>query len=364
MTAVDRQSLFSGIEAVPENLQLDGATLAEYLGSHLDGLGKDLVVAKFKGGQSNPTYMIRGRERSVVLRRRPAGALQPSAHAIDREYRVISALHAQGFPVPTPRLYCTDESVIGSAFYVVDCVDGRVFWNAELPGVPAEDRQRIYEDVVEQLARLHRVEFGAIGLGDFGPTESYVDRNLARWSKIYRASQMIEIEDMCWLMDALRERIPKVQRTSLLHGDYGLYNIIVAPEAPCVRTILDWEMSTLGDPLVDLAHHVRPWWEIPDAEGGTVTSLIGQDLQALGIPSLEEHLSRYCERAGIRDLGDWNFYLAYAQFRYAAMIQGVLKRARQGNNPSRTVLHSQQRVIAIARLAKETLMRTQRGGMQ
>ena len=362
MTAVDRQSLFSGTEAVPENLQLNEAALAEYLGGHFDGLGKDLVVTKFKGGQSNPTYMIRGREHSVVLRRRPPGALQPSAHAIDREYRVISALHAQGFPVPTPRLYCTDESIIGSAFYIVDCVDGRVFWNAELPGLNAVDRRRIYEDMIEQLARLHRLEPDAIGLGDFGPTENYVERNLARWRKIYQASQMVEIEDMGWLMDALRERVPKAQRTTLLHGDYGLYNIIVASEAPRVRAILDWEMSTLGDPLVDLAHHVRPWWEIPDEEGRSVTSLVGNDLEALGIPSLEEYVGRYCERVGISNLNDWNFYLAYAQFRYAAMIQGVLKRAKQGNNPNRTVLHSQQRVVAIARLAKETLMRTQSEG--
>ena len=362
MTAIDRQSLFSGTEAVPEHLQLNQPALAEYLRGRIDGLGRDLVVTKFKGGQSNPTYMLRGAERSVVLRRRPPGTLQPSAHAIDREYRVISALHAQGFPVPKPRFYCTDETVIGSAFYIVDCVDGRVFWNAELPGLNAVDRRRIYEDMIEQLARLHRLEPDAIGLGDFGPTENYVERNLARWSKIYQASQMVDIEDMGWLMDALLERIPRAPRTALLHGDYGLYNIIVELQAPRVRAILDWEMSTLGDPLVDLAHHVRPWWEVPDAEGRSVTSLVGNDLEALGIPSLEEYVCRYCERVGISNLNDWNFYLAYAQFRYAAMIQGVLKRAKQGNNPNRTVLHSQQRVVAIARLAKETLMRTQREG--
>lgn len=358
MTAVDRQSLFSGTEAVPDHLQLNQGTLAEYLDGHIDGLGRDFVVTKFKGGQSNPTFMIRGRERSVVLRRRPAGTLQPSAHAIDREYRVMSALYAQGFPVPKPQLYCTDESVIGSAFYIADCVDGRVFWNAELPGLQAADRRYIYEDVIEQLARLHRIEFDAIGLGDFGPREAYVERNLARWSKIYRASQLLEIDEMIWLMDALRERIPRASRTTLLHGDYGLYNIITDLQAPRVRAILDWEMSTLGDPLVDLAHHVRPWWEIPDAQGGSVTSLVGTDLEGLGIPSLEAYVGRYCQRVGISNLTDWNFYLAYAQFRYAAMIQGVLKRAKQGNNPNRTVLHSQQRVVAIARLAKETLMQT------
>jgi len=241
----------------------------------------------------------------------------------------------------------------------VDCVDGHVFWNAGLPGLRSAERSGIYEDVIEQLARLHRLDFDAIGLGDFGPTDGYVERNLARWSKIYRASQMADIEEMSWLMDALRERVPRAPRTALLHGDYGLYNIIVDLQGRRVRAILDWEMSTLGDPLVDLAHHVRPWWEIPDAEGGSVTSLVGDDLMSLGIPSLEEYVGRYCERVGISNLSDWSFYLAYAQFRYAAMIQGVLKRAKQGNNPSRTVLHSQQRVVAIARLAKETLLRKQ-----
>jgi aminoglycoside phosphotransferase (APT) family kinase protein len=352
---VDRQALFSGTQIPPEHLQLDRGALADYLNDRIDGLGRQFDVSKFKGGQSNPTYKLTGEHRSFVLRRRPPGKLQPSAHAIDREYRVISALHAIGFPVPEPQIYCDIESVIGSTFYIVEYLEGRVFWNAELPGVAPEERGLIYDAMNEALAKLHALDYGALGLADFGPTGNYAARNLARWTKIYRASELVHIPDMDWLIEVLPARLPSAQRTTLLHGDYGLYNIIVHPTEPRLLAVLDWEMSTLGDPLIDLAHHLRAWWDVPDLERGSATSLVGLDLACLGIPPLEDYVARYCARLGLRDFPDRTFYLAYAAFRYAAMIQGILKRAAEGSNANRTVLQTQGRVNEIAHLARSML---------
>lgn len=352
---VDRQALFSGTEAPPEHLALDCDALLRYLAPRLAGLGPRLEAVKFKGGQSNPTYRLTSGSQTYVLRRRPAGKLLASAHAIDREYRVMNALAGIGFPAPRTHLYCDDESVIGSHFYIVDCIDGRVFWNAEMPGVAPSERAVVYDAMNALLARLHQIDPVAIGLGDFGPTENYAARNLARWSKIYVQSKLVDLPDMDWLMATLTQRLPVEQKATLLHGDFGLYNIILHPERPEILAVLDWEMSTLGDPFIDLAHHVRPWWELPDHAGGSVTSLVGQDLDALGIPTMDDYISRYCERMAVADLPDRDFYLSYAQFRYAAMVQGVLKRAAEGNNANRTVLHTQDRVADIARIARATL---------
>jgi aminoglycoside phosphotransferase (APT) family kinase protein len=351
---IDRQTIFSGTEPPPSHLQFDAQALGRYLLDKLEGLGTRFQISKFKGGQSNPTYKLSGATRMYVLRRRPPGVLLSSAHAIDREYRVIGALHRAGFPVPAPRLYCTDESIIGSEFYVVDYCDGRVFWNADLPNVSPRDREIIYDEMNALLARLHAFDFGQLGLSDFGRSGAYAARNLARWSKVYLASQLADIPDMNWLIDNLPARLPTAERTAVLHGDFGLYNLIVHSTRPRIVAVLDWEMSTLGDPLVDLAHNVRAWWEIPDP-GGNATSLAGRDLGALGIPPMDAYIERYCQRVGLTTFPDRAFYLGYAQFRYAAMIQGILKRASEGTNANRTVLQSQSQVIAIARMARATL---------
>ena len=353
MSATDRQTLFSGTEPPPEHLRLDVRALGQYLAGRLEGLGTDFTVEKFKGGQSNPTYKLSGTH-SYVLRRRPPGPLLPSAHAIDREYRVIVALHRAGFPVPHPYLYCEDESLIGSAFYVVSCSAGRVFWDAELPGTSPAERTAIYADMNTRLAELHGFDPSALGLADFGPTSGYVARNLARWSKVYRQSEQLAIPDMDWLMARLPDLVPASERVCLVHGDYGLYNLVVAAEHPRVDAVLDWEMSTLGDPFVDLAHHLRAWWE-PAETGGAATSLRGHDLAALGIPSMDAYVDAYCRRLGIAELPDRRFYLGFVQFRYAAMIQGILKRASIGTAASRVVLHRQERVIEIAAMARATL---------
>lgn len=352
---LDRQDLFTGTEEPPPHLIIDRTRLAEFLMPRIPDLDPDFRIIKFKGGQSNPTYKLAGRDRSFVLRRRPPGSLQPSAHAIDREYRVISALSGEGLPVPNPELYCDDEGVIGSAFYVVEYIDGRVFWHAELPDLAASERSQMYDAMNALLARVHNLDFSEVGLSDFGRDGGYAERNLARWSKIYRASELTDIPDMNWLMDKLIEVKPESERTVLIHGDYGLYNLIVDAQAPVIRAVLDWEMSTLGDPFVDLAHHLRPWWDLPDPVRGSVTSLRGRDLAEAGIPTMEDYVASYCARTGTVAIPSWPFYLAFAQFRYAAMIQGLLKRVESGTSANRHMLYRQESVVAIARLARETL---------
>jgi aminoglycoside phosphotransferase (APT) family kinase protein len=349
-----RQSMFTGTEAAPAHLALNAERLTGYLYERLGNFRGLEQILKFKGGQSNPTYLLRNGNQAFVLRRRPPGVLLGSAHAIDREYRVIVSLEKAGFPVPHAHLYCDDESVIGSAFYLTDFVDGRVFWDAELPGEAPQVRMLLYEEMNRLLARLHRIDYAALGLADFGKIGSYAARNLARWSKVYQQSKLIDIPTMDWLIDALNARLPTSERTSLVHGDYGLYNIIVHPAKAEILALLDWEMSTLGDPFVDLAHHLRPWWEFADSRG-SATSLVGHDLTGLGIPGMDEYISRYCDRMGLAAFPDRNFYLAFAQFRYAAMIQGILKRVAVGTSASRTVLHRQERVVEMAELARRTL---------
>ncbi len=352
---IDRQSLFSGTEAPPAHLAIDAQVLSRYLAGRLEGLNGPLDIVKFKGGQSNPTYRISSDGQDFVLRRRPPGHLLESAHAIDREYRVLSALAAANFPVPRPRLYCNDTSIIGSAFYVVDFHDGLVFWNAEMPGVTPALRTAVYDEMNSLLARLHQLNYRGLGLGDFGKTGDYAARNLARWSKQYVQSKLIDIPDMDWLMDTLQRRLPRHEDIVLLHGDFGLYNIIVHATAPKILAVLDWEMATLGDPLIDLAHHVRAWWDPPDPVGGSATSLRGLNLSELGIPGMEDYIATYFRRRGITTIPDMTFYIGFAQFRYAAMVQGILKRADTGVNANRRVLHTQERVREIAALARRTL---------
>jgi aminoglycoside phosphotransferase (APT) family kinase protein len=354
---VDRQQMFSGTEPVAAHLAIDPKRLGAYLAPRLPALGSQFEMQKFKGGQSNPTYKLIGEQATYVLRRRPTGELLASAHAIDREYRVIQALATVEYPVPRAHLYCDDRSVIGSEFYLVDNIEGRVFWDADLTGFTATDRARMYDEMNSLLARLHNLNYVVLSLGDFGRVGDYTARNLARWSKIYQQSKLIEIPDMEWLAAALRDRLPSAEPVTLIHGDFGLYNLIFHPSEPRVLAVIDWEMSTLGNPYIDLAHNVRAWWDLPDIEYGGSTTLRGSDLAALGIPSMDQYIDLYCERAGLAPLApaERQFYLGFVQFRYAAMIQGILKRAAEGTNANRTVLQTQARVIEIAALARRTL---------
>jgi aminoglycoside phosphotransferase (APT) family kinase protein len=348
------QTRFSGTEIPPAHLSFDLGRLAAYLRGGVVDFGETLEAKKFKGGQSNPTYELTGNSRRFVLRRKPPGKLLPTAHAIDREYRVVAALHAQGFPVPRPILYCSDPTIIGTEFYLVDFVEGRIFWDPALPGLAAGERAAIYDDANHWLARIHTADIGALGLADFGRGENYAARNLKRWSDQYRAAELAPVADMHWLMDELLARVPTTSPVRLLHGDFGLYNLIIHPSEPRVIGILDWEMSTLGDPFVDLAHHLRPWWLRPGV-GEDVPSLVGKDIGDLGIPSMDEHVDAYLRRIGIKQWPNRTFYLAYAQFRYAAMVQGILKRFAEGTAANRQTSHTHERVVEAAANARSIL---------
>ena len=332
MAASDRQSTFTGTKEVPERLRFDAGRLELYLRDHVEGFAGPVTVRQFKGGQSNPTYLIATPARRYVLRRKPPGKLLPSAHAVDREYRVISALHAQGFPVPEPVLYCADDAVIGTAFFVMSHVEGRVFWEAEMPTSNPAERAAVYDAMNATLARLHRYEPAAIGLADYGRGENYVARQIERWSKQYRATETDKIEDMERLMEWLPAHLPPAQPPRLVHGDYRLDNMIIAPDNPKILAVLDWELSTLGDPLADFSYHLMQW-HMPPSEAGT-GSLVGFDLAALGIPSLQDYVAAYVERTGLDPRPHLAVYSAYNFFRIAAILQGIVGRVRDGTATS------------------------------
>jgi len=332
MSAGDRQSTYSGTKDVSERLRFDVGALETYLRAHLPTFAGPVALKQFKGGQSNPTYLIETPLRRYVLRRKPPGKLLPSAHAVDREYRVISALYAQGFPVAEPLLYCADDGVIGTAFFLMAYVEGRVFWEAEMPSSNPPERAQVYDAMNETMARLHNFDPAAIGLGDFGRGENYVARQVERWSKQYRASETETIEDMERLMAWLPAHLPPAQKPRLVHGDYRLDNMILAPKEPKILAVLDWELSTLGDPLADFSYHLMQW-HMPPSEAGT-GSLVGHDLAALGIPSLENYVDAYVKRTGLDPRPYLAVYSAYNFFRIAAILQGIVGRVRDGTATS------------------------------
>jgi aminoglycoside phosphotransferase (APT) family kinase protein len=334
MSQIDRQSAFSGTKEVAEPLRFDATRLADYLASHAAGFAGPLTVRQFKGGQSNPTYLLETPARNYVLRRKPPGKLLPSAHAVDREFRVISALHAQGFPVAAPVLYCDDPAVAGTAFYVMGFVDGRVFWEPQMAGSSAAERAAVYDVLNATIARLHAFDPAAIGLGDFGRGENYVARQVVRWSKQYRASETERIDEMERLIAWLPAHIPPAGPVRLVHGDYRLDNVILAPDGPRVLAVLDWELSTLGDPLADFSYHLMKWHMPPSDSGASTGTLVGFDLAKLGIPSLESYVDAYVVRTGLDPRPHLPVYLAYNFFRIAAIYQGIVGRVRDGTATS------------------------------
>jgi aminoglycoside phosphotransferase (APT) family kinase protein len=328
----DRQSAFSGTREVAERLRFDAARLEAYLYEHVPGFAGPIVVSQFKGGQSNPTYLVETALRRYALRRKPPGKLLPSAHAVDREYRIISVLHAQGFPVAEPVLYCADETVIGTAFFVMAYVEGRVFWEPQMPASDPAERAAVYDAMNATLARLHTFDPTAIGLADYGRGENYVARQVERWSKQYRASETEPVEDMERLIAWLPAHLPPPQAPRVVHGDYRLDNMIVAPDAAKIAAVLDWELSTLGDPLADFSYHLMQW-HMPHAEAGT-GSLVGLDLAALGIPTLKDYVEAYVARTGLDPRPYLPVYFAYNFFRLAAIMQGIAGRVRDGTATS------------------------------
>jgi aminoglycoside phosphotransferase (APT) family kinase protein len=346
MNATDRQSTFSGTKEVAERLRFDVGRLEAYLREHVKGFAGPLTVSQFKGGQSNPTYFLETPQRRYVLRRKPPGKLLPSAHAVDREYRVIAALHPQGFPVAEPVLYCADESVVGTAFFVMSHVEGRVIWEPQMPASNPTERTQVYDAMNTTLAQLHSFEPAAIGLADYGRAENYVARQVDRWSKQYRASETEKIEDMDRLIAWLPAHLPPPQPARLVHGDYRLDNIILAPNEPRIAAVLDWELSTLGDPLADFTYHLMQW-SMPPSEANT-GSLVGADLAALGIPPLEQYVGAYVARTGLDPRPHMAVYSAYNFFRIAAILQGIVGRVRDG---TATSAHAAARAEMVRPLA-------------
>jgi aminoglycoside phosphotransferase (APT) family kinase protein len=323
---------FVGTMPVPEKHRVDPDRLEAYLRRVVPGLEGAVTLEQFKGGQSNPTYLVKSGEARYVLRRKPPGKLLPSAHAVDREYRVITALHGSDVPVPKTWCLCEDESVIGTAFYVMEHVEGRVFWDPSLPGMAREERGAIFTEMNRVIAALHRVDFSAAGLEDYGRPGGYLGRQIARWTKQYRASETEHIEAMERLIGWLPEHIPAADETAIVHGDYRLDNLVFHPHAPRILAVLDWELSTLGHPLADFAYHCMSW-RIP---GGTFRGMLGLDLAALGIPSEADHVAAYCGRLGRGpiDAAEWEFYMAYNMFRAAGIAQGIMGRVRDGTAAS------------------------------
>ena len=350
MQKIDRQRDFTGTKDVADALRFDVAALEKYLSTQIGDFAGPLTVRQFKGGQSNPTYLLETPARRYVLRRKPPGKLLPSAHAVDREFRVISALHGQGFPVARPYLLCEDAAIIGTAFYVMGHVDGRVIWEPDMPGATRAERAATYDAMNATLARLHAFDPAAVGLTDFGRGENYVARQVDRWSKQYRASETERIEEMENLIAWLPQHLPPQGPVRPVHGDYRLDNVILDPAEPKVLAVLDWELSTLGDPLADFSYHLMQW-HMPRSDIGADTgSLVGCDLAALGIPSLPDYVDTYVARTGLDPRPHLTFYLAYNFFRLAAIVQGIVGRVRDGTATSE---HAAARVHMVRPLAEK-----------
>jgi aminoglycoside phosphotransferase (APT) family kinase protein len=337
--------MFSGTKEVIERHRFDVAALERYLSGAIDGFRGPITVDQFKGGQSNPTYRLTTPGGRYVLRRKPPGKLLPSAHAVDREYRAISALNKVDFPVPHAYLLCEDETVVGTPFYVMSYVEGRVFWEPLLPGIDPAERFRIYDSANETLARLHTTDYQAIGLGEFGRPGNYFARQISRWSKQYVASETDKIPEMDKLMEWLPAHIPAGDEVSIVHGDYRLDNMIFRSTEPRVAAVLDWELCTLGHPLGDFTYQLMQWRLPAELFNGMADA----DLKGLGIPTEDEYVAAYCRRTGRDGIPDMDFYVSYNMFRLACILQGIMGRVRDGTAASE---HAEQQAAQVRPLAE------------
>ncbi len=331
---------FVGTRPVSEAHAFDSGALGAWMSAHVEGFAGPLSVEMFKGGQSNPTYKLITPGRTYVMRAKPGpvAKLLPSAHAIEREFAVMRGLHGTDVPVARMHALCEDESVIGRAFYIMEFVEGRVLWDQTLPGMTPAERGAIYDELNRVIAALHKVDYAARGLADYGKPGNYFERQIGRWSKQYLASVTQPIAEMDRLIEWLPTHIPASARddglTAIVHGDYRLDNVIFHPSQPRILAVLDWELSTLGHPLADFSYHCMAW-HIPP---GSFRGIGGVDLASLGIPSEQDYIRRYCARTGLATpeqlAPDWNFYLAYNMFRIAAILQGIAKRVEAGTASS------------------------------
>lgn len=354
---MDRSAQNSGTTEVREAHRFDVGRLEQWLRREVPGFSGPLTVEQFKGGQSNPTYKLVTPGRLYVLRRKPPGKLLPGAHAVDREYRVIAALGRQGFPVAEALALCEDDSVIGTAFYVMDIVEGRIFWEAALPQVSATDRPAYFDAMNATLARLHNLDPEAIGLGDYGKPGNYFERQIGRWSKQYLGDvEAGRVGAMDRLVEWLPAHIPAGEdETRVIHGDFRCDNMIFHPTEPRVLAVLDWELSTLGHPLADFAYHLM-MYRMP---AGITAGLAGLDLRALHIPSEEEYVAAYCRRTGRDGIADLDFYVAFNMFRLAAILHGIKGRLARGTAAS---AHADKMVAGLEGLAELAWQQARKAG--
>ena len=336
--------IFSGTKPVDARYKLDEPAVHAWMDANVEGFSGPMEIRQFKGGQSNPTYQIMTPQQNYVLRRKPPGKLLPSAHAVDREFKVISALYPTGFPVAKPFGLCMDEHVIGTIFYIMDSVEGRILWDGSLPDSTPAERTAIYEAKIATLAALHATDYTAVGLEDFGKAGSYFARQISRWTKQYQLSETVKIPEMDRLIEWLPTSVPDGETTSIVHGDFRLDNMILHPTEPRVLAVLDWELSTLGDPLGDFTYHLMNW-VMPS---GQRSGLAGLDLEALGIPSMERYIALYCEGTGRKSIENIDWYFAYNMFRLAGIIQGIVGRVRDGTAASAHAQDNADRVRPLA----------------
>ena len=324
-------SPFAGAGAVRPGHEIDPARLETWLMENVDAYQGPLSIQQFKGGQSNPTYWLQTPSRNYVMRRKPPGHLLPGAHAVDREYRVISALNSTGFPVPRAYALCTDETIIGTPFFIMDMVEGRIFWDSSLPGLPPAERAACFDAMNATIAQLHQTDLAKADLTDYGRPGSYFQRQITRWSKQYLEDETAgRLQDMDALVQWLPDNIPTGDETVLVHGDFRADNLIFHPTEPRVLAVLDWELSTLGHPLADFTYHLMMYRLPPHIIGG----FNGADLTALNIPSEEDYVAAYCARTGRAAIPHMNFYLAFNMFRFAAILHGIQGRIARGTAAS------------------------------
>lgn len=336
------------VDVLPAH-KFNEANLLAWLQQAIPGFGNRLQVQQFQGGQSNPTFLLDTDSGRYVLRKKPPGKTLPSAHMVEREYKVIRALADNtSVPVPKARVLCEDSEVIGTPFYVMDFMEGRIVSHSALRALDKAERLPAHHSAIDTLAALHSVDVNAVGLGDFGRPEGYVARQVARWTKQYLASKTDDLPEMDKLIDWLPDNLPSTDECAIAHGDYRFGNLMLAPDSPQVIAILDWELSTLGHPLADLAYYCLPYHLPSDLEG--MRGLQGEDLEALGIPTEQETIKRYCDRSGRDGIADWHVYLAFSLFRLAAILQGVYKRALDGNAANANALDVGKRANLLAQV--------------
>ena len=327
----DRDQIFSGVKEVDEKLQIDKNSLNDFLKNLL---GNKIIIndiKQFKGGQSNPTYLISTNEKDLVIRRKPPGKLLKSAHAVDREYRVITALNQTDVPVPKTYTYCDNTNIIGTPFFVMDHVKGNIFWELLLPSCDHDQRRSIYLSMNDTIAKLHNVDFNKVGLSDYGKHEEYMSRQIHRWTKQYKDSETQDIPEMNNLIEWLPKNLPDEQDTTIVHGDFRLDNMIFDKKNNSVVAILDWELSTLGNPIADFTYHMMSW-RLPVGARGM--GIMGADLKKLNIPKEDEYAELYYKKTGRTKIQNWDFYMAYNIFRLAGIAQGIVGRVRDGTASS------------------------------